>query len=842
MRRTWCAFSLVFFGLMVAAQLSQANAGLQVDETATRLLFHSDHAELSLVVKSSRGRPTTARIQLELIDELNRAVAQVEREVTLKPGSNTITSELPLTPSGYVLWCRLRYQVTASSGTGSGPYSTSGTISLSQICPDIFQLNLLKPVITSPGARYHFRVRAEHPVSLHPIEGVSLQAELSFDGVPSPLSSSGLTDSQGYAEFDFDLPAGLKSDGEIKVTGTRSGLSADVEDGVRIDRRIRISLSTDKDIYQPGQTLHARALVIDPSKRAVAGSELTLKIVDPEDTVVHRASLKTSRFGIASDDWAIPANIRLGDYQIKILRDESDEEDAYSPAYKVRISRYELPNFTVGIKTDQGFYIPGQNAEVEVRGDYLFGQPVTRAHVRVVRETDREWNYREQKWEISEDEKYEGELDQTGRFVAHVDLSKQQEELSERDYARFTDVSYAAYLTDLTTNRTEQRRFDVRVTKEPIHIYVIDDGYGARNDFLYVSTSYADGTPAECEVDISQDLSHEAAAVRINHLRHLRTVKTNGYGVARVAGLVIAGTEGQSGEVRPSHYNVNGTPIRVTDLDLSARDREGRLGHTSRTDQYSTSAAIRVETNKALYKPGESIEVQLTAAGRPTTLFIDVAQRWKIVHSQAISLVNGRGRLTLLYKPEFRDEVTIAAYGYGESGDLNTGNRTVLFPRSHDLRLAVNMGQPQYRPGEAATVDFRVQTGDGKATESALGVTVIDRAVEERARTDAEFGGRHDFARAFHRLWGYDEEIAGVTLSSLDELDLSKPIPPDLQLVAEILLLRRGYWLDERDTSIGTPEHEFERIACVHRRERRQRAFDRFSAQTGSQSTWSTHR
>ncbi len=153
--------------------------------------------------------------------------------------------------------------------------------------------------------------------------------------------------------------------------------------------------------------------MLDPSKRAVADAELTLKILDPDDTVVHRASLKTSRFGVASDDWAIAANTRLGDYRIKIDRDEDDEEDVNTPWYKVRISRYELPNFSVSVKPDRSFYLPGQSAEVEVRGDYLFGQPVTSARVRVVRETEREWNYREQKWEISEEEKYEGELDLT---------------------------------------------------------------------------------------------------------------------------------------------------------------------------------------------------------------------------------------------------------------------------------------------------------------------------------------------------------------------------------------------------------------------------------------------
>ena len=136
----------------------------------------------------------------------------------------------------------------------------------------------------------------------------------------------------------------------------------------------------------------------------------------------------------------------------------------------------------------------------------------------------------------------------------------------------------------------------------------------------------------------------------------------------------------------------------------------------------------------------------------------------------------------------------------------------MLFPRRHDLKLDIKMSQSRYRPGEQASVAFQVQTGNGKASESAIGVTVVDRAVEERARTDAEFGGRYDWAREFRRLWGRDEEIAGITLKSLEELDLSKPISADLQLAAEILLLRRGSWIDHDGSDIGGPQSEFEHV------------------------------
>src|SRR4030095_16148025 len=112
MRRVWCVLLLLIGALLYAVQLTEANATLSVDEAATRLRVHSDRAEVSLSVLNSDNRSIKAQVTLELINELDRSEAKVEREADLKPGSNTITTELPMTPPKSTLWLRLRYQIT----------------------------------------------------------------------------------------------------------------------------------------------------------------------------------------------------------------------------------------------------------------------------------------------------------------------------------------------------------------------------------------------------------------------------------------------------------------------------------------------------------------------------------------------------------------------------------------------------------------------------------------------------------------------------------------------------------------------------------------------------------
>ena len=60
--------------------------------------------------------------------------------------------------------------------------------------------------------------------------------------------------------------------------------------------------------------------------------------------------------------------------------------------------------------------------------------------------------------------------------------------------------------------------------------------------------------------------------------------------------------------------------------------------------------------------------------------------------------------------------------------------------------------------------------------------------MEERARTDREFGGRYGFYGSYCYLFGCSDDIGGVARRDLDQIDMSKPLPAGLELVAEVLL------------------------------------------------------
>ncbi|MDX2032573.1 MAG: MG2 domain-containing protein [Blastocatellia bacterium] len=769
--------------LAAAMQTGGARAvegGMRVDESATRVRLEKGETRVALAVENLTGRVAQAMVRLEWLDPKGRVEAMAERRESIRPGASAVTIPLPLKTSSdqEALWRRLRYRVAPDAGAGA---TITGIIALSEITPDLFELHVLASAYPYPGKRYRAHVRAVHPITLRPVRGVAITARLAFDNDQrDEFKAAGLTDARGHVALDFDLPRDVEIlDGKVEFAGVRGEFRHEVEEDLNSDHLgpTDLMLTTDKPIYQPGQTLHVRSLAFDFMRRAIAKAKLNFSVTDPEGTLQFRADATTTRFGIASIDWQIPENARLGEYTIRA--DFEDDDRGGERELRVRISRYDLPNFAVKAKPDRAFYLAGQNAEVEIRADYLFGRPVKRGRVRVVREREREWNYRQQKWEIDEAEKYEGETDDAGRFVARIDLFDAHQDLKEESYRRFADRTYAAYFTDETTGRTEQRRFDLRVTRDAIHVYVIGGNQQTKSlpVRFFVSTSYADGTPASCAVAIGQKVGLDSVrASRDEFIEEpLRTVRTNRYGVAKVAGLRLRDWE------------------KEVALVLAARDGKGATGRLENTLWEHGQGLMRIETDKSIYGPGEPIEIQLVSTEANADVILSLSRDLETLHSQPVRIRNGRAFVVIPGRREFVDVLTITADMAPGAREIRPARRQVIFPRDRELRLTAQLDRAEYRPGEEVRASFRMLSPEGRPIESAVGVTVIDSAVEERARTDREFsggGGYFDYLGSYFARYG---ALAGVSTPVLRKLDMTKPLPAGLDLVAEALFHDDGY-------------------------------------------------
>jgi len=702
---------------------------------------------------------------------------------------------------------RLGYHFTPKRGYDFAP--VHGVVQFGRIFRNRFNLSMMSSARSVPGAQYPVRVRVDDPATGEPLAKIPVEVELEIsecarDADEKTTKSAVTTDSGGYGVVTFQIDrASTCSEGEVSATATRAGFSDFASTKFKLPDTPSLRVSTDKPLYQPGQTVHVRLLAFGPNKHVLTDAKLKLTIGnDQSQEQQFERVLTTSNFGIATADWQIPRKLELGEYRIKAeLNDltSDNEAEAYSA---IRISRYELPTFTVKVKPDRTYYLRGQNASLEVKADYLFGKSVQQARVRVVRQDNGEWDSKTGHWTADETSPVLGEFDPTGQFTAAIDLQPDVK-FEESDYQRFKDADFAAYVTDLSTGRTEQRRFKLRVTVQPIHLYVVASTYepnGEPRD-IYVTSAYADGTPAS--------ISGRIRASGGDAGDPLAQFRTNEYGLARVRLPHIAET---SVAFRGRNCYRGASQERVVPLAIEGEDAGGLRGTFAYELplQDAQKEFTEVTAGRTLYRPGEPINVSVRSSAEDGEFVLDILNAKGVLASHVLRLHGGRGEVVIRYDPAFLGVLTVQAYSLETSHAALHGSTRVIYTSPDELKLAVHMPQTTFLPGETVSTDLDVRTPQGTEVTSALGVVVFDQAVAERMRTDQDFG---DYGFSTDSYFDYSRygSIAGIGLRDLLGLDPKQPFSDSQQMLAEALLLSSPYALrdDEQGEEDGGSYSEY---------------------------------
>jgi hypothetical protein len=751
---------LRIFPLMIVCLLPFVVAdGQVVDESSATVVIDKASATVELSIANRTGKADT-ELHLQLIDPTSEVRAEATQQLKIRSGRHRYRVILPLgnlvaDHGDDIAWFRLRYRVGESAGI----------LSLTELMKDVFELRVIAADRVVPGSEYRLRVRAVSPFTSSSVKKVAVEGTLKLtldteeDEDQIDLLARSTTNGDGLAILSFKVPPGitLDSEPEFEVTGRKNGVVRKVEDSLESDHDpTPVYFTTDKPMYQPGETFNLRGLFLDANNTVISGKEFDLTIKDEGDTSLFRATVTTSQYGVAAVSWKIPDGAKLGTYKVEL---DDDERLTF------QVTRYDLPQFFVRSDADKTFYLTtDRSAKVTIGAEYIFGKPVTTGRVRVVRETERRWNWKEQKYEIDESDKgVEGATDPNGKYVATLDLSEAVAELNKSQWTRFEDLHFTAYFTDTSTNRTEQKRFDIRISKEPIHVYFIyyDNQHPELPMLAYVSTFYADGAPAECSVDI-----------RVKG-RTVDSLRTNSYGAARIK--------------FPIPEDVASS--RKLNLRVTARDRRGQRGTFDESLSLNEKTdAIQLEADKAVYTAGEAINLRIASTEERGLVYVDLVKDHVVIESLHVDLKTGKASLRIPYRDLFKGEITISAYtdqpgSYAEPEARFS--RGVIFPERRDLRLDVKFNRKSYRPGDDGNVRFSVFNAGGTAAETALGITLFDKAIEERAKTEGKFDG---YFGAFAQLLGLDRTFGSISLKDLNEVDASRPVSDEMQLAAEVIL------------------------------------------------------
>ena len=765
------SFALSSFGQVPGSQPRQQAGAVttapQVLESGAKTTLEKDAIRVTLPLSAVPGAGTRVVVWLESPKDVRSG----ETVAAVGANGRAVSAMLPWPKDAKgvleddIGWNRIGYRVEVN-----GAERSYGVLSVGAIAANLMALRLAYPKLIAQGHALSARVIAVNPVTGKTLPGVNLKATLSDDEEASKKKSFtrvATTGRNGEAILTFE-PLGEPDDSlDLTVEGTLNGAGgAQVRDTVdgetHVLNRANMHVEMDKPLHKPGETVHLRALIFKDGGRAFADEPVTVTVKDPDNKVLAEAALTTNRFGIVAYDWKTTEQTPTGDYDV-------DFEGAATQ--QVRIQRYELPEFSVTATPDRAYYLEGQQPRVKIHAGYLFGKPVASGSVRLVRAGDAVWNPKTGQYDEPKEVEEKALLDANGDATLTLKVADDFEQLKSDTWERYKDVRYRAMATDATTGRTEPRNFAVRLTKEAVHIYLNPIGSSDRDGEYLISTAFADGAPAPCRVTLDW-MDAQSRATRA------MTVKTNRYGLARVTlhfPLIPLGGE----EERPH--------VRVT-----ARDAEGRISHFD--DELWTGAddGIWLSLEHTVMRPGEPIEGTVHAR-RGIGVDIDILSETAVIGHWQIKMSGSEQPFSIPANPIFHGLIALRAYNLRDEnresrwhGDRGGTARSVLFPEDRSLSAGVKGLAASYPPGAKVSAELSLRSADKGAAAGVFGVSVFDTAVEERAETEAEANDRWS-GRGWWWLQG--ASVGDVTRESLNKIDTSNPIDPDLDLAAEAVLL-----------------------------------------------------
>jgi hypothetical protein len=561
-------------------------------------------------------------------------------------------------------------------------------------------------LVAGSSASYRIAVHwASGPRSSGPLPGARVVLALVLRDVEKVLAS-GETDETGSLNPHFTVPAVETGRGTLLVRITSPLGKVERRTEVSIFPGGRLLLTTDKKLYQPSQTIHLRVLALRSADlKPVGGREVSLRVVDPRGNVLLRERRRTSRFGVASLDFALADEITLGRYR---LEGEVVGADAGGVTRReVDVRRYVLPAYKVTVEAEQSSYRPGETVRGTVRARYFFGKPVAGARVAV--ELLSRLRGAVQRTLLSS-----LTTDAEGRATFAAEIGPAARPGSEE----IGEVRVVATAVD-TAGQRQEGDLALPLTSRPLRLALVPENpevvAGVPNR-IHVLAALPDGKPAP-DVEIVLTNGPERRAGR-----------TDALGVCTLEVLpraVRAAAGDGAGDV--------GSPPRRLVLAAAATTRLGQRASVRAELPVAPRGAVLIRPKRSLVPPGEPVELVLLGGGGSSEerrVYLDVLKAGQTLATYTASLEGGRAALRFLSDDALFGLLELRAYRLRPGGEREGSSRLVYVDHPGELRISAHADRPSHRPGERARLQFEVKdsrTGDG--VEAALGLVGVDEAV-----------------------------------------------------------------------------------------------------------------
>jgi hypothetical protein len=461
--------------------------------------------------------------------------------------------------------------------------------------------------------------------------------------------------------------------------------STEATQPVTLEEKAQILLTAEKPIYQPGQTIHARALALDRSTHeATANRKLIFEVEDSRGNKVFKKATQTDEFCVALADFALAGEVNLVTYHLRAAM-----EPKTTAELAINVDRYVLPKFRVALElagkdNAKHGYRPGDHVTGTVRANYFFGKPVDGGEVTVKASA--------MDVDVFQAGAVNGKTDSDGAW--HFDLQLPSYFAGRRLDKGAAQVLVEAAVKD-SAGHTESRGEPITVSQQPILITAIPEGgmlIPELENQIFIVTAYPDGRPAATQIKVrGESAETDAGGAAVIHVRA-------GHGVETIA--------------------------------IEARDKAGNEARqTVNLASRTGSDQILLRAERAVYRAGDRILLHVFSTRERGAAYLDVVKEGQTVLTRDVDLHNGEAELTLTATPDLAGTVDFHAYLIGRDAQPVADHRLAFVQPADELKIEAASDSASYKPGDDARIRFRVTNSRGEGVRAAIGLQVVDEAV-----------------------------------------------------------------------------------------------------------------
>jgi hypothetical protein len=516
-----------------------------------------------------------------------------------------------------------------------------------------------------------------------PFAGAKVVATLLARG--RTVAAQAITGADGNADLHLQLPNIPRGVYRLRVETVTADRREVHEGKLQVVTGGRVLITSDKPIYQAGQTIHFRALALRSiDLRPVVGVDATFEVEDPRGNLVLRQNAVLSRFGVASGELKLAEQAATGSYRLRALIRLPGGDAEVRDERVVKVARYTPPKFQVTITPDRPFERPGSLASGLIEARHFFGKPLADGAISLEARLHRDGRYRYTDF-------VKGQTDKSGRYRYQVRVGRDG-----------TAIEIFARVRDAAGHESTATRA-IPVAAAPFHVEVMAEGGdlipGVENQ-VFVTAVAPDGAP-------------------------VRGARVEGWGrVARTDEVGVATIT-----VHPKRSKQTRLPLELTVVAANG----DRVAHHSRLSILEVPAdrpAVLLRPERVLLAAGAPLAAEVFSSDVAAYAYVDVIKEGQTLRSAAAPVTAGRARFVLPVDDTVFGTVTLRAEVVDGRGGRSHHERLVHVDRQRALRVEVSSNKQVYAPGGRAVLHFRTvdaQTGIGAPAQ--IGVVMVDDAV-----------------------------------------------------------------------------------------------------------------